>query len=320
VKTILGGMCLVLGLLSAGGLLCSMGRLAWFPGEGLNGPVAFLGFWIPMVLLGGAVGALWGNDQRLLKCLGWVCTGLGFIWALGLLALVAGWAGLLPGTAGKGAGWSEVIGLFLGFFIPMLVCGGAGIGIVVAEAEKAPRAALKKRLAIGLAAVGVGSLLAIPVLWVHEQINEETKRQAAQEAERHKQEELPQKHREELQKSASDKYKNYLVGTWQVAGGDHDGATVEFTKAGNVVLTSKGGAAPGIQGAYGFKHEGWPENADVWLYPPPGFQNTWYDYSVFYQIDRLGDDEMKLERVHYYHDSQFSTFTGSRFKRLTARD
>jgi hypothetical protein len=315
VKTILGGMFLVLGLLAAGGLFWSLGRLAWFPGAELNGPVAFFGFGIPMVLFGGTAYGFWHKDRRLLKCLGWVCTALGFVWALGLLALVAGWVGLLPGAPGKGAGWPELVGLFLEFFVPMLVCGGAGLGIVVAEDEKAFRTAAARGGAAGLGVVMVLVVAGLSIfanggfLW----LNESTPREPAQKD--------PEKHRAEIQKTASDKYKDYVVGKWQLSGGGHDGETIEFTKAGNVVVTSKAnwrGAVSVTRGAYGFKHENWPDNADVWLYPDP--QNSWLDCSVFYQIERVGDDEMKLERVLYYHDSPFSTFTGSKFRRLKDGD
>jgi hypothetical protein len=132
-KAILGGLCLVVGLLSAGGLLWGMVRLAWLPRTDFNPFLAFFGFGIPMVVAGGATGGIWQKEPRLLKCLGWVCTVMGLIWALGLLALVAGWVGLLPTTPSQPAESEVVVGLLLAFGIPMLVCGGAGIGILMAQ-------------------------------------------------------------------------------------------------------------------------------------------------------------------------------------------
>src|SRR5262249_54860026 len=143
-------------------LLWSMGQLAWFPSEEVNGPVAFFGFGIPMVLFGGTAAALWKKNERLLKCLGGTCTVLGFVWAFGLLALVAVRAGLFPVTSGKGEAWIEVNDMFLGFFIPMLLCAGTVVGIL-AEDEKTRKAVLQWGGVPALVAV-VGSIVAAIVL------------------------------------------------------------------------------------------------------------------------------------------------------------
>jgi hypothetical protein len=135
-KAILGGICFVLGLLSAGGLFFSTVRMAWSPIEGFNSVLAYFGFGIPMLILGGATGALWEKHPQLLKCLGWSCMVLGLVSALGLLALLAGWVGLIPaipaipGRVGQAFEQSEAVGCLLAFGIPMLICGGAGIGIL----------------------------------------------------------------------------------------------------------------------------------------------------------------------------------------------
>jgi hypothetical protein len=132
-KTILGGICFVVGLLSAAGLFFSTVRLACFPIEGFDPVIAFVGFGAPTLVFGVASGALWEKNHQLIKCLGCSCTALGLINTFGLLAVVAGWVGLIPGISGQGVQWSEAGPLLLEFGIPMLVYGAAGIAILASE-------------------------------------------------------------------------------------------------------------------------------------------------------------------------------------------
>jgi hypothetical protein len=145
-KAILGGICFVLGLLCAGGLLFSTIRLAWAPIEGFDPAIAFCGFGIPMLILGIATAALWENHEHLSKwCLGGCCTALGLGNALGLLAVLAGWVGLIPGRLGEGLKAGEAFVCLAAFGIPMLVCGGGGIGILtdLEDPRAAPHANLR---------------------------------------------------------------------------------------------------------------------------------------------------------------------------------
>jgi hypothetical protein len=130
-RAFLGGICFILGLLCAGGLFFSTVRLAWSPIEGFNPAIAFFGFGIPMLILGVATAALWEDHQHLTKwCLGWSCTALGVCNALGLLAVLAGWVGLIPGRSGQGLKSEEAFVCLAAFGIPMLLCGSTGIGIL----------------------------------------------------------------------------------------------------------------------------------------------------------------------------------------------
>jgi hypothetical protein len=130
-KAILGGICFVLGLLCAGGLFFSTIRLAWAPIEGFNPAIAFFGFGIPMLILGGATVGLWESHHLLIKwCFGGSCIVLGLCNAIGLLAVLAGWVGLIPGRLGESLKAEEAFVCLAAFGIPMLVCGGAGIGIL----------------------------------------------------------------------------------------------------------------------------------------------------------------------------------------------
>lgn len=127
-----------------------------------------------------------------------------------------------------------------------------------------------------------------------------------------------EKERKERQEAAAARYKDFLVGRWQIAGGTHDGCTVEFTRGGNVVLSGPPGlAAANVRGRYGFEYYAWPEKADVML-EPERERGDIGDYSATYQIERITADEVQLFKVETMRPSAFAEFSGSKLRRLAA--
>ena len=121
------------------GMLVGMVKIAWFPTSDLNGLAIFFGFGVPMLVLGFATHGLWHTSPKHTTMFGWSCTAVGLCWAVGLLLLVAGWSGL----AGTGPAMRPTnttaddyplgLVLFAGFGIPMLVAGGAGVGVLIEQ-------------------------------------------------------------------------------------------------------------------------------------------------------------------------------------------
>lgn len=126
----LGGLTLGVAILFGIGLLLSMARAAWQPAASPNGTLAFFGFAIPMILLAWATFALWERSKDLQVKFGWICVLFGLVWAIGLFVLIADWVRII-GVREEGAGLWEGVALFGGFVVPMLVCGGTGIGIIL---------------------------------------------------------------------------------------------------------------------------------------------------------------------------------------------
>lgn len=128
-KHTLGGLCFAVALAFAVGLFIGMARIAWGSSEKVNGFIAFFGFGIPMLLSGAGTFALWSDSKSHIQLFGWTCTVGGLIWAASLFYLLAGWVGFV--SSSSRVEFFERVGLFLAFGIPMLVCGGAGIGVLV---------------------------------------------------------------------------------------------------------------------------------------------------------------------------------------------
>lgn len=130
-KHTLGYLCLAVTLAFAAGLFVGMVRVAWDADAKVNGFIAFFGFGVPMILAGAGTQALWSDSRHLIQRLGWTCTVAGLVWAVALLYLMAGWVGLV--SSNSQVGIDRCICLFLGFGVPMVVCGGAGIAVLVDE-------------------------------------------------------------------------------------------------------------------------------------------------------------------------------------------
>jgi hypothetical protein len=128
-KHTLGGLCFAVALAFAAGLYLGMAKVAWDANSKANGFIVFFGFGIPMLLAGAGTFALWSDSKLMVQRFGWACTVAGLLWAASLFYLLAGWVGIV--SSDMKAGFAECVGLFLGFGIPMLVCGGAGIGVLV---------------------------------------------------------------------------------------------------------------------------------------------------------------------------------------------
>lgn len=111
------------------GLFLAMSRIAWADKVEINGLLAFLGFGAPMVLSGVVTAGLGAETEPLMKRLGWTCTWASLLWAASLLFLLAGWVGIIPGP--RGVEFFSCLFLFMGFALPMILCGGAGLGILV---------------------------------------------------------------------------------------------------------------------------------------------------------------------------------------------
>lgn len=132
--TLLGGLTMAVSALFGVGLLLAMARAAWQPDSSHHNTLAFFGFAIPMVLLAAGTFALWEENKKLQVVFGWICVLFGLIWAIGLFILIADWVKIL-GIRQEAVGLWEGIALFVGFIVPMLVCGGSGIGIIVDSAS-----------------------------------------------------------------------------------------------------------------------------------------------------------------------------------------
>ncbi len=117
------------------GLLVSMGRAAWFAADWKSSLLAFFGFGIPMVLLGVATYHLCEDSPPGQVYFGWGCVVFGLFWAVGLFVLIADWVNIIALNPVKVGFW-EGSALFLGFVVPMLVCGGMGISTVIESSKK----------------------------------------------------------------------------------------------------------------------------------------------------------------------------------------
>ena len=105
---------------------------SWFGFPNGRGVLAFFGFGIPTMVVGGATAALWDGHKSLQKLLGWAGTMAGIVCGLAVLLLVAGW--VLSETPEPAVG--PLIGRLLGFGVTGLVCGSFGIAMLfVAEGK-----------------------------------------------------------------------------------------------------------------------------------------------------------------------------------------
>lgn len=131
-KRHLAKLCALVASIATAGLLWATISLAWFPSKELqsNALLALLGFGVPMLLLGIATLHFLAKEPRLLIAFGWVCTILSLVWAICLLAFVAGCVGLLPHPSGHVDRPRLIEQCFI-FGIPMVICGYIGVGIVV---------------------------------------------------------------------------------------------------------------------------------------------------------------------------------------------
>jgi len=123
-----GVICLVLAVCFETGLFISNARFIWFQ-TNEHPWFGFIGFGIPMLGFGLAVGAVWNGMNGPLRLFAWICALSSLIWAAGLFVTVGRWVGLLP-IDHETIGFWEAIASFLAFAIPLTAVGGTAFGIL----------------------------------------------------------------------------------------------------------------------------------------------------------------------------------------------
>ncbi len=125
-RTHLGWLTFLLTVAFAACLVATLILNSWFGFPNDRAVLAFFGFGIPTMVVGGATAMLWDGHESLQKLLGWTGTMAGIICGVAVLLLVAGW--VLSERPELVVG--PIIGHLLGFGVTALVCGAFGIAML----------------------------------------------------------------------------------------------------------------------------------------------------------------------------------------------
>lgn len=145
-RTQLGWLTFLLAIGFAGGLVLTLVGNFCSNISDENALIGFFGFGVPLILTGLGTSALWSDKEPLLKTFGWTSTVMGFACGVGLFILVAVWVlgdnktkrSQPIATTTSSTPQELSFGLFYGFGIPMVLCGGYGIAVLLAAEEKRP--------------------------------------------------------------------------------------------------------------------------------------------------------------------------------------
>jgi hypothetical protein len=108
------------------GLFLALFRFAWFSEPDPKSIIVYLGFLIPMLMLGYLTQILWFESSRLIRKLGWACAFVAVAFTIGVFVLAMTWmlvSSLVPDEV-------SAICLLCGFFVPMFASGSAAISFV----------------------------------------------------------------------------------------------------------------------------------------------------------------------------------------------